>query len=179
MRIAPVAVLFRDDHERLCLEAAASARVTHAHPVGVDGAVVQAAAIGAALRDEDILSVARATARTPELRRMLEAVEELLAVPPAPGEVPRRLASSADAAESVSTALYAALAHDRFETAVQFAVRLGGDTDTVAAMTGAVSGARYGYHTIPDRWLAALEDGDRGHTYVRTLITRLCRAPAH
>lgn len=45
MRIAPVAVCFRDDHERLCVEAAASARVTHAHPVGVDGAVVQAAAI--------------------------------------------------------------------------------------------------------------------------------------
>lgn len=102
MPMAPVAVCLRDDHQRLCVEAAASARVTRAHPVGVDGAVVQAAAIGAALRKEDILSVARATAQTAELRRTLEAVEELLAVPPAPGEVNTCLRSSADAAESVA-----------------------------------------------------------------------------
>ena len=178
MRIAPVAVCFRDDHQRLCVEAAASARVTHAHPVGVDGAVVQAAAIGAALRKEDILSVARATAQTAELRRTLEAVEELLAVPPAPGEVNTRLRSSADAAESVAAALYSALAHDRFETALQFAVRLGGDTDTVAAMAGAVAGARDGGHSIPTRWLAPLEDGERGRSYIPTLITPLCGNPA-
>jgi ADP-ribosylglycohydrolase len=177
MRIAPVAVLFRDDHERLCVEAAASARVTHAHPVGVDGAVVQAAAIGAALRGEDILTVARATARTPELRRALEVVEELLAASSAAGVAHGSLMSSADAAESVAAALYAALAHERFETALQFAVRLGGDTDTVAAMAGAVAGARDGYHSIPTRWLAALEDGERGHSYVRTLTTSLCRPP--
>jgi poly(ADP-ribose) glycohydrolase ARH3 len=174
MRIAPVAVCFRDDHERLCVEAAASARVTHAHAVGVDGAVVQAAAIGAALRNEDILSVARATAQTAELRRMLEAVEELLAASPAPGKVPTRVRSSADAAESVTAALYSALAHDHFEAALQFAVRLGGDTDTVAAMAGAVAGARDGYRSIPSRWLAALEDGERGRSYVHTLITPLC-----
>jgi ADP-ribosylglycohydrolase len=174
MRIAPVAVWFRDDHERLCVEAAASARVTHVHPVGVDGAVVQAAAIGAALRSEDILAVASATAQTAELRRTLEAVEGLLALPPAPGEVHARVRSSSHAAESVAAALYSALAHDRFETALQFAVRLGGDTDTVAAMAGAVAGARDGYQSIPTRWLAALEDGERGRGYVHTLVTPLC-----
>ncbi len=178
MRIAPVAVCFRDDHERLCVEAAASARVTHAHAVGVDGAVVQAAAIGAALRREDILSVARGTAQTAELRRTLEAVEELLDGPPAPGEVNTRIRSSADAAESVAAALYSALAHDRFETALQFAVRLGGDTDTVAPMAGAVAGARDGYHSIPARWLAALEDGERGRSYIHTLLTPLSARPA-
>jgi len=178
MRIAPVAVCFRDDHERLCVEAAASARVTHAHPVGVDGAVVQAAAIGAALRGEDILSVARATAQTAELRRTLDAVKELLAVPPGCGQVHPRLTSSADAGESVAAALYSALAHDRFETALQFAVGLGGDTDTVAAMSGAVAGARDGYHSIPTRWLAVLEDGERGRSYIHALVSPLCGGPA-
>lgn len=118
--------------------------------------------------------MARATAQTAELRRTLEAVEELLVVAPAPGELHTRLRSSADAAESVAAGLYLALAHDRFETALQFAVRLGGDTDTVAAMTGAVAGARDGYHSIPTRWLAALEDGERGRSYIHTLITPLC-----
>ena len=174
MRIAPVAVGFRGDHERVCVEAAASARVTHAHPVGVDGAVVQAAAIAAALRNEDILSVARATAQTAELRRTLEAVEELLAVDPARAQPHARLRSSSDAAESVAAGLYSALAHDRFETALQFAVHLGGDTDTVAAMAGALVGARDGYQSIPTRWLEALEDGERGRSYIEALITPLC-----
>jgi ADP-ribosylglycohydrolase len=79
MRIAPVAVCFRGDPRRLRAEAAASARVTHAHPVGVDAAVVQAAAIGAALCDEDILAAARPAARTEEMRAGLQAVGELLA----------------------------------------------------------------------------------------------------
>ncbi len=175
MRVAPVAVCFRDDHERLCVEAAASARITHANSVGVDGAVVQAAAIGAALRGEDVLAAARAAAKTAELRRALDEVEALLEVPRMPGEVHARLGSSAAAGEAVPAALYSALAHDRFESALRFAVRLGGDTDTVAAMAGAVAGARDGYDMIPTRWLAALEDGERGRSYVQGLITPLCR----
>lgn len=176
MRIAPVAVCFRDDPERLCAEAAASARVTHAHPVGVDGAVVQAAAIGAALRGDNILLVARAAAQTLELGRVLEKVETLLGVVRTPGEVQARLGSSADIGDSVAAALYSALAHDRFEAAVRFGVRLGGDTDTVAAMAGAVAGARDGYRAIPTRWVEALEDGPRGRSHVQALVTPLCRA---
>ena len=86
-----------------------------------------------------------------------------------------RLGSSADAGESVPAALYSALAHDRFEAALRFAVRLGGDTDTVAAMAGALAGARDGSRAIPTRWVEALEDGDRGRSHVRMLVTPLCR----
>ncbi len=32
------------------------------------------------------------------------------------------------------------------------ALRMGGDTDTIAAMTGALAGARYGYRRIPELW---------------------------
>jgi poly(ADP-ribose) glycohydrolase ARH3 len=174
MRIAPVAVRFRDDARRLCVEAAASARVTHAHSVGVDGAVVQAAAIGAALRGEDILDAARLAARTAELRRALGEVERMLAVTLTPAEVQAYLGCAADARDSVAAAIYSVLAHDRFDAAVQFAVRIGGDTDTVAAMAGAVAGARSGYRAIPTRWLEALEDGNRGRSHVQALITPLC-----
>jgi poly(ADP-ribose) glycohydrolase ARH3 len=37
MRVAPVAVCFREDPERLLSEAARRARVTHTHPIGIDG----------------------------------------------------------------------------------------------------------------------------------------------
>jgi ADP-ribosylglycohydrolase len=173
MRVAPVAVRFHAHPEQLCTEAALSARITHAHPVGVDGALVQAAAIGAALRGEDILDCARTAARTTEMTERLSVVGELLAVRREPAEVHRRLGSSSAAAESVPAALYASLAHPAFEQAVRFAVRLGGDTDTIAAMTGAIAGGRDGPSAIPARWLAALEDGHRGRTHVEQLAVRL------
>lgn len=174
MRIAPVAVRFVAEPARLRVEATASARVTHTHPVAVDGAVVQAAAIAAALRDADILEAAIAVAATSEMTNGLRSVAELLTSPrPEPGEVHARLGSSSDAREAVCAAIYAALAHPTFEHAVRFAVRLGGDTDTVAAMTGAISGAVHGKSSIPAGWLDALEDGDRGRTYVEQLATLL------
>lgn len=173
MRIAPVAVRFRQDPVRLQAEAARSARVTHANPVGVDGALVQAAAIGAALRDEDILAVALAAARTEELRVGLAGIAALLGESRNPAELHSRLRTSSDAEESVCAAIYSAVAHSTFHAAVSFAVSLGGDTDTVAAMTGAISGARMGANSIPRRWLDALEDGNRGRTHVEQLATRL------
>ncbi len=48
MRIVPVALFFRDT-EDLYRFASASAEVTHAHPVGIDGAAVLARAIVEAL----------------------------------------------------------------------------------------------------------------------------------
>jgi len=47
---------------------------------------------------------------------------------------------------------------DNFASAVQAAVRLGGDTDTVAACTGALAGTWYGMEGIPQSYLEGLED---------------------
>jgi ADP-ribosylglycohydrolase len=87
MRIAPISVRYADDMERLCTEAARSAMVTHAHPVGVDAAVVQGAAIGAALRGEPILDAARRAAGTGEMADALRSVVELVGNPREPGEI--------------------------------------------------------------------------------------------
>jgi poly(ADP-ribose) glycohydrolase ARH3 len=173
MRIAPVAVRFAREPERLGAEAARSARVTHAHPVGVDGAIVQAAAIGAALRDDSVLEAARAAARTREMASGLRRVGELLSEAHEPGEVHARVGSSSDARESVCAAIYCAIAHPTVEQALTFAVRLGGDTDTVAAMTGAIVGARDGAKAIPAGWLSALEEDDRGRSHVERLAGHL------
>jgi poly(ADP-ribose) glycohydrolase ARH3 len=173
MRIAPVSVRFADEPERLRAEAASSARVTHAHPVGVDAAVVEAAAIGAALRSADILAAAVAAAAGEEMQTGLRDVAALLGASREPQEVAERIGCSSDARESVCAALYSAVAHRTFEEAVGFAVRLGGDTDTVAAMTGAIAGARDGAAQIPTRWLEALEDGERGRSHVERLADSL------
>jgi ADP-ribosylglycohydrolase len=82
------------------------------------------------------------------------------------------LGSTIQAHESVPAALLAASAPS-FEEALTFAVRCGGDTDTVAAMAGAVAGARFGTEAIPARWLDALEDGEKGRAHVQRLAASL------
>jgi ADP-ribosyl-[dinitrogen reductase] hydrolase len=44
-----------------------------------------------------------------------------------------------------------------FEEGLVWAGNLGGDTDTNGAVAGALLGARYGVHSIPERWLEVLD----------------------
>jgi ADP-ribosylglycohydrolase len=45
---------------------------------------------------------------------------------------------------------------DNYKDAVLKAVNLGGDTDTIAALTGGIAGLYYGMESIPTEWLDAL-----------------------
>ena len=49
------------------------------------------------------------------------------------------------------------------------AVNLGGDTDTVAAVTGGLAGLYYGYNSIPKEWLAVIVKRD----YIESLCNKL------
>lgn len=44
-----------------------------------------------------------------------------------------------------------------FEKAIIGAVNDGGDADTIAAITGSIAGARFGYDAIPQRWIDQLD----------------------
>ncbi len=60
--------------------------------------------------------------------------------------------------QSLAAAMFCFLAHPRDpESAIICAVNAGGDTDTIGAMTGALSGAFNGAQGIPVRWLDELE----------------------
>ena len=68
------------------------------------------------------------------------------------------------------TAIYSFLAQpDSFIQAVLYAVSLGGDTDTIGAMTGAISGAYRGSEPIPNSWKGKLEN----RFYIEGLAERL------
>jgi poly(ADP-ribose) glycohydrolase ARH3 len=60
-----------------------------------------------------------------------------------------------------------------YELAVGNAVLLGGDTDTIAAMTGAISGAFLGCDAIPAHLLEILENDSKGRDYITELADRL------
>lgn len=77
------------------------------------------------------------------------------------------------AAMRVSAAICCFLRHPgSFEEAVVEAASLGGDADTIASMTGAISGARLGIEAIPEEWVEKLEN----RAYIEELAVKLWEA---
>jgi poly(ADP-ribose) glycohydrolase ARH3 len=166
MRIAPLALCFFDSAE-LYHKAEQSARVTHAHPVGIDGAAVQARAItlalartsGDALQPRLFLQDLIAFARTTSIRAKLERVLHFIEVGVTPQEAAPRLGLSVAVHESMPFSLYCFLRYpDRYEDCLLCAILNGGDRDTMGAMAGAISGAYLGAEAIPSAWQGKLEN---------------------
>jgi ADP-ribosyl-[dinitrogen reductase] hydrolase len=66
-----------------------------------------------------------------------------------------------DALEATHAAVLVFMDSESFEYTVPAAVSMGGDSDTVGAIAGALAGAAYGVHTIPDEWVCGLSGSDR------------------
>lgn len=179
MRVAPVALFANGDLATGARLATSTAALTHAHPLGAGGAVLQAVAVTLALRltrDQPVdtrrfCTDAAAWLSSDLYRDKLKRVQRLLDLGAAgPEVVAAELGRASTAPDSVPTALFCFLRHPTsFAGAVTFAVRLGGDTDTIAAMTGALSGAFLGEEAIPVEWLERAEQTVR----LRRLADRL------
>ena len=168
MRIAPLGLFYYDAAD-LYEQAEASATVTHAHPIGVDGAAVLARAIALAVQldpqqtfpSDQFIEDLVAFARTAEMRDKLKMVCSLLAQDSPAQVAAARLGQNVTAQGSVPFALYAFLRHQHsYEKCLFCAILNGGDRDTLGAMACAVSGAYLGIRAIPAEWRARLENGD-------------------
>jgi len=60
-----------------------------------------------------------------------------------------------------------------FRATVEAALDCGGDTDTVAAIAGALAGATVGAAKIPEPWLQGIIDWPRSVRLLRTVADRL------
>lgn len=179
MRIAPAGLFFHDAPD-LYEQAAASASLTHAHPIGIDGAAVLARAVSLAMVLDcarefprgEFLEALVGFSRTNAFWGKIRLVRELLQKDIPPGEAATRLGRSVSVDESLPFALYAFLRHPgSFSECLLCAVLEPGDRDTVGAMAGAVSGAYLGVEGIPAGWREKLEDGP----YIEDLAERLLR----
>jgi poly(ADP-ribose) glycohydrolase ARH3 len=155
MRVAPVALWAYPDLDETIRLARETAKVTHTHPVGVEGAVIQAVAAHHALQTEfepaRLLADLDELIETEEFRGKLDILSSCLERDD--DERARlHLGNWVAAHNSVVTALYCFLLADDFEDAIVRAIRMAGDTDTIGAMTGALAGARWGLNSIPPVW---------------------------
>lgn len=168
MRVAPLGLFFHDAPD-LYDKAAASAAVTHAHPLAQDGAAVQAGVVALAVHldpgnpfpQDAFLRRMQGLARTPELKEKLSLLRALLKSRIPGPQAARVLGQSVKIHESLPFALYAFLAWPHsFEDCLMGAVLHGGDRDTLGAMAGAISGAYLGAAAIPALWREKLENLD-------------------
>jgi type I restriction enzyme M protein len=116
--------------------------VTHDHPEGIKGAQAAAAAT----------FLARSGAGKDEIRKHIE--EKYYPLDFTLKEIRPDYRFDVTCQGSVPQALEAFLESRDFEDAVRNAVSIGGDSDTIAAITGAVAEAYYG---VPDRIRAKAE----------------------
>jgi len=178
MRVAPVGLVSDLDLSTVAELARRSAVVTHAHPLAADGAAMQALAVALAARlrrsapvpTDRFANSITAHVLEPEFRAALRHVCVLVRQRATPREVAAALGNDVSALGSVPAALAAFLrCPDDPREAVRFAICVGGDTDTIAAMTGALSGARCGEAELPAVWTERLEEGPR----IREVATAL------
>lgn len=132
MRVSPIGFAF-NDLDTVLREAQRSAEVTHNHAEGIKGAQAIAAAIFLARFGEDKVGIKSYIQNTfgYDLRQTLNQIRP-------------HYQYDSSCQGSVPQAIIAFLESTNFEDAIRNAVSIGGDTDTIACMTGAIAQAFYG-----------------------------------
>lgn len=173
MRSALIGVCYGGDAVKMKLLARAATRITHTDPDAEHGAVAVALAAHLAATSEGEISPPEYLSA---LQGLIGAETKLAALV---RDVSQSVAAGEGAAQyaerigcvhgvtgyichTVPVALHVWLAHQRdYRGAVVTIIRLGGDTDTAAAIVGAIVGARVGKDGIPADWLRNLWERPR------------------
>lgn len=166
MRSAILGVVAHDERHVQQLVQASTA-VTHSDPRAHEGAFVIANLAKWIVTDESgragLDSVLIAGVDDAQLRDNLVMALETAREGVLPRDFAQRLGQSKGVSgfvnHTVPAAVYCWLAHrGSLRDAVETAVCLGGDSDTVAAITGALAGTELGAQAIPDEWLSNLRE---------------------
>lgn len=156
MRVSPVGWAF-DDVDTVIEEARRSAEVTHDHPEGIKGAQATAVAIFLARTGHP-----KHTIRREITRRFGYDLTRTLA------EIRPEYRFDVSCQHTVPEAIIAFLESTSYEDAIRNAVSLGGDSDTLACITGSIAEAYYG--EVPPALRArvkAMLPSDLGETTAR------------
>lgn len=171
MRVAPIGIVAHGDLELAKTITIADGEVSHAGE-GIHSGVIIAVAIAAAMSGASSSAAFQAALKSiPEHSwsyRLMKVAEEIVAA-----KIDKPVHEIADALlekiaiedyfyadiapEAVALAMAAVLyGGGDYPKTLLFAVNLGRDADTIAAMAGAVAGAISGYEGIPDNWRGAI-----------------------
>ncbi|PAU75172.1 ADP-ribosylglycohydrolase family protein [Halomonas salipaludis] len=179
MRITPVGIAFDIDDEERLLEAVCEAScVTHNTNLGIASAAAVAAAISAGLNgasprealDAGVRLAERAEAygfwiagaliapRITWARKLVRNCDDREVIEQIHDLVGTSVAAQESVVAAFALAEWAEQANERPQRVLCLAASLGGDTDTIAAMLGAMLGACHGLNALPARWVKQVCD---------------------
>ena len=155
MRLAPIAMYYRNQPEQCIAMAADSSRTTHGAPTAVDACRYFAGLLLGAFNGADKAELLQPRYAplpgTWERAPLTRAIDDVAAgsflrkQPPA-------IKGSGYVVQSLEAALWAFARSDNFRDGCLLAANLGDDADTTAAIYGQIAGAYYGEAAIPSEW---------------------------
>ncbi|HSA92701.1 MAG TPA: ADP-ribosylglycohydrolase family protein [Terriglobales bacterium] len=196
MRAGPVGLLFSGDPERMVHVAHEQSRITHKDARCSAGAILIAGSVALILRHTPTklpeftdqlagwvapFDPALASA-LPRMEKWLQsepevAVREISRIGLDPDHVDAWQHISPFVTTSVLWSLYSFLKHpDNYLEAIGTAIAAGGDVDTTAAMTGAISGARVGLEELPMDLVQLLNDNETWRYEELVELSRKCHS---
>jgi ADP-ribosylglycohydrolase/fructose-1,6-bisphosphatase/inositol monophosphatase family enzyme len=144
MRVSPIGVWAAGEPARAAEAARADSALTHKNPACIEACAAYAAAIAAG-----VAGASREEMRQAALAHTRGRAREVVERAALPQDFTARTGSVLVALENA----FFHLSHSGFEEALTASVAAGGDTDTNAAVCGALLGAALGRAAIPVRWI--------------------------
>lgn len=176
MRIAPLALNYQMEMDRLDMEAAQIAAITHGHSLGYMPAAVLCHIINRIVFKsevrrslKDIVVEAKQTAEKiftgdSHLQELTDIIERAIILSENDREDLeniKELGQGWVAEETLAIAIYCSLRYENdFSKGIIAAVNHSGDSDSTGAVTGNILGALVGYSEIEDKWKKNLECAD-------------------
>lgn len=141
MRISPL--IFTDCTKEEIEEVSA---ITHAHETTKQACIIYVSIGKELLKGKKLLDILKSNSYSNPFEQ-LNIVDNLKR---------SEIKSSSYVVDSLIAAIWSLLNTDNYKDAVLTAVNLGEDTDSIAAITGALAGIIYGYEEIPKEWIDKL-----------------------
>ncbi|MBI3067393.1 MAG: ADP-ribosylglycohydrolase family protein [Betaproteobacteria bacterium] len=192
MRAALLGVCYGDDPGKMHALVRAATRITHTDPKAEHGALAVALAAHLTSSSSGRVDPHRFRAalgemlggEAAEFRGIVDGVAASLAGGENAASYARRIGCGGGVTgyvyHTVPVALHVWLVHqDDYRQAVTTVIRLGGDTDTTAAIVGAIVGARIGKEGIPREWLRNLWEWPRTAAWMEQVGVKLADCCAH
>lgn len=182
MRSQVIALRYFDNDDLLIQEISKATKITHAHPLAIEGAVLIGKTVSLALKDINPIEINKLIIENSmhmifreKANLSLKWLEERLNI--SPKEVSKNLGNGMRATDSCITAIYLALRFQSksFLEMIDFTKKCGGDVDTLCSMSGSIWGAFNGLKNIPKDLICNLEQADK----IKSLASNLYKAKVH
>lgn len=174
MRCAPIGLYFHNDLAGLEVAAKTDATMTHDHLDARDSSYALCYYIARLVNGLNKFEALKEVVNLPKegtnvhqhLLNAIAALDENLTIE----DVSGKLGARGTAHETFATAIYFFLKYPDFKSAVINSIAIGGDTDTRAAIVGALAGTTYGLEGIPVEYISTVEGSERLQAFDKQLF---------